>query len=171
MKERFSIPSGITSDMGSGILLPATEVFPAVPVRICLTHLLRDLGKYLMEEMHPNLGRIINRIRIKSPLKKILRSILDYDQKTLYGIENRYCIELGRMEVMAVRRMLEKVLQSTNSSGYGFPFSLKLLNFFLACVEADKNLADLSRRINGKGLRHPYLRSGGRRERLFQTSS
>ena len=74
-------------------------------------------------------------------------SIADYDQKTLYEIENRYCTDPERMEVMIVRRMLEKVLHSTNSSGYGFPFSLKHLNFFIACTEADKNLADLSSKV------------------------
>jgi hypothetical protein len=127
LKERFGIPSGITSDMGSGILLAAKEVFPAVPIRICLMHFLRDLGKDLMEGMHADLGRMINRTGIKSPLKEILRSIPDYDQKTLYEIENRYCTEPERMEVMAVRRMQEKVLHDTNSSGYGSPFRLSTL--------------------------------------------
>ncbi len=97
-----------------------------------------------MEKMHVDLGRMINTIGIKSPLKEMLRSIPDYDQKTLYEIENRYCNDLESMEVMAVRRMLEKVLHSAESSGYGFPFSLKRLNLFIACMEGDKNLADLS---------------------------
>ena len=97
--------------------------------------------------MHVDLGRMINRIGIKSPLKEMLRSIPDYDQKTLYEIENRYCNDLESMEVMAVRRMLEKVLHSAESSGYGFPLSLKHLNFFIACMEGDKNLADLSGKV------------------------
>ena len=75
----------------------------------------------------------------------------DYDQKTLYEIENRYFNEAGRMEVMAVRRVLEKVLHSTNSSGYRFLFSLKHLKFFIARVEVDKNLADLTEKVDGKG--------------------
>ena len=37
--------------------------------------------------------------------------------------------------VLENNRMLDKVLHSTNSSGYDFPFSLKHLNFFIACME------------------------------------
>ena len=50
MKERFGMPSGITSNIGSSILLAVTEVFLAVPVRICRMHFLRGLGKDLIKD-------------------------------------------------------------------------------------------------------------------------
>ena len=58
--------------------------------------------------------------------------------------------------------MLEKVLCCTNSSGYGFLFSLKHLNFFIACVEADKNLADPLKRVtcNGSSTHISAIRKG-----------
>ena len=50
VKDRFGITSGITCDMCAGIISAAVEVFPHVPVGICLMHFLRDLGKDLMEK-------------------------------------------------------------------------------------------------------------------------
>jgi hypothetical protein len=41
---------------------------------------------------------------------------------------------------MAIRHILEKLIGSTGSSGFGFPFSLKHMNFYLACIEA-KNMS------------------------------
>ena len=128
VKGRFGIPSRITSDIGSGILLAATEVFPAVPVRICLIHFPRGLSKDLMEEMHLDLERIINRIGVKSLLEEILRSILDYDQKTLYEIESRYWTYPRRMEVMAGGRCWRKFFTVQTAQVTAFRFHLSTLN-------------------------------------------
>lgn len=49
VRERFGMPSGALSDMRSGILQALSEVFPGIPVRICLLHFLRDLGKDILE--------------------------------------------------------------------------------------------------------------------------
>jgi len=149
VKSRFGTPSGITCDMRSGILSAAGIVFPNVPVRICLMHFLRDLGKDLMKEMHTDLGILINRIGIKSPLRKILMNMPDYDQCTLYDIEYGFCLNREKMEIMAVRRILENIL-SVGSSGYGFPFSLRHLNFFISCEEGMNRIRELSSRFHCK---------------------
>ncbi|WP_393971408.1 hypothetical protein OXIME_001684 [Oxyplasma meridianum] len=143
VRERFGIPAGIISDMREGILSAAGNVFPRVPIRICLMHFLRDLGKDLMDELHKALGSAINRAGIKSKLKAILRNMPDYDQVTLYEIEYGYCSKRNTMENMSIRRILEKITSINGSSGYGFPFSLRHLNFFNACKDAMKHLADL----------------------------
>ena len=150
VKDRFGIPAGSLSDMRSGILKAIGEVFPGIPVRICLFHFLRDLGKDLMQDMHTDLGIMISRIGIKSPLKSILGSIPDYSQKTLYEIDNGFCSDREKMEIMAIRGILEPLMNISGSSGYGFPFSLRHLNFFTACREAGKKLADLSVKIRGE---------------------
>jgi len=146
VKSRFGTPSGITCDMRSGILSAAGIVFPHVPVRICLMHFLRDLGKDLMKEMHTDLGLLINRIGIVWPLRKILMNMPDYDQCTLYDVEYGFCFNREKMEIMAVKRVLENIL-SVRSSGYGFPFSLRHLNFFILCEEGMKKLTELSGRF------------------------
>ncbi len=50
---------------------------------------------------------------------------------------------------MSVRKILESIF-STGSSGYGFPFSLSHLNFYLSCKEAEKKLNNLLSRITGE---------------------
>jgi hypothetical protein len=150
VKERFGSPSGSISDMRSGILTALAEVFHGMPIRICLMHFLRDLGKGLMVDMHNNLGLKINRKGIKSALKSILRSMPDYDQNTLEEIENGFCSDRGKMEIMAIRRIIEPVLSVNGSSGYGFPFSLNHLNFFTSLKEAGKLLSELSEKAAGE---------------------
>ncbi len=149
VKKKFGIPSGAISDMRAGILEALEHVFPGIPVRICLMHFLRDLGKDLLSDMHTDLGIMINKIGIKSPLKSILRSIPAYNQSTLSEIEQGFCTDRKSMEAMSVRKILESIF-STGSSGYGFPFSLNHLNFYLSCKEAEKKLNNLSSRITGE---------------------
>ena len=122
VKERFGDPSGITCDMRSGIISAAQSVFPETPIRICLMHFLRGLGKDLLLDLHTDLGIMINRTGIKSTLKSILNNMPDYDQKTLDDIANGYSSDRYNVEIMSVRRILEKLIGSTGSSGYGFPF-------------------------------------------------
>ena len=143
IKERFGIPSGTISDMRAGILSAIGKVFPGVPGRICLMHFLRDLGKDLMGSMHTELGIMINRVGIKSRIKTILRSIPEYDRKSLYELESGFCSDHERMEMMCIRRVIEPIVSVTGSSGYGFPFSLRHFNFYNACVQTKKDLDDL----------------------------
>ena len=143
IEEMFGTPSGTICDMSDGTLSAARAVFPDVPTRICLMHFLRDLGKDILKNMHTDLGTMITRIGIKSPLKAVLRSIPDYSQRTLDEIYYGFCSDRKEMEIMAVRRVIEKVVSMKGSSGYGFPFSLQHLNFFVACEEAEKKLSDL----------------------------
>ncbi len=150
VKDRFGIPSGVTCDMRDGILSAAGKVFSGVPVRICLVHFMRDLGKDLMVDLHRDLGIMINRAGIKSPLKSLIRGMPDYSQKTLEQIESGFCTDREEMETMAVKKMLESVMTTGGGSGYGFPFSLRHLNFFTACNEAMKRLSDLSHRTGNK---------------------
>ena len=158
VKESFGDPSGITCDMRSGIISAAQSVFPETPIRICLMHFLRGLGKDLLLDLHTDLGIMINRTGIKSTLKSILNNMPDYDQKTLDDIANGYSSDRYNVEIMSVRRILEKLIGSTGSSGYGFPFSLKHMNFYLACLEAKNGLTGLSGKIVS-GKAKEYVKS------------
>lgn len=147
IREKFGMPSGITCDMRAGIISAAGNVFPGIPIRICLMHFLRDLGKDLMENLHRDIGVMINRAGIKSPLKSILREIPDYYQGTLDEIGHGFCSNPGRMEIMAIRKILEDLLSVNGGSGYGFPFSMKNLNFFIACDDAMRKLSHILPRV------------------------
>jgi hypothetical protein len=102
--------------------------------------------------MHTDLGIMINRKGIKSPLKKILRDMPDYRQGTLEEIEYDFCTNIKEIEIMSVRRILEKVVYVGGSSGYGFPFTLKHINFFNACSSAVKELTELMKTFSEKGV-------------------
>jgi len=129
VKNRFGDPSGITSDMRSGIISAAMSVFPGISIRICLMHFLRDLGKDLLLDLHTDLGAMINRTGVTSSLKSILRNIPDYDQKTLDQIGNGFSSNREGIGIMGIRRILEQLTGSTGSSGYGFPFSMRHYSF------------------------------------------
>ncbi len=132
--------------MRSGIISGAQIVFPGTPIRMRLMHFLRDLGKDLIKHMHTDLGLMINLMEIKSPLKKMLRTIPGYHQKILEEIESGFCTDRNRMEVMAMRRIVENIV-SMKSSGYGFLFSMRHLNFFMSCDDGMKILTELSGRL------------------------
>ena len=51
------------------------------------------------------------------------------------------------MEIMGIRRILERFIGVTGSSGYGFPFSLKHFNFYHASVQAMIDLSDTERAV------------------------
>ena len=145
--KKFGKPSGITCDMRKGIISAAQEVFPGIPIRICLMHFLRDLGKDLMKNMHTDIGIMVNRIGIRAPLKRILRAMPDYRQGTLDEISYGFCTDIKAIEFMSIRRILERVVNVGGSSGYGFPFTLRYLNFFNACSSAVKELTELIKKF------------------------
>ena len=149
VKEKFGDPSGAISDMRQGIISALDEVFPDIPKRICLFHFFRDLGSDLMKSMHLELGRRINGVGIKSQLKKLLRSIQSYDPFILREIESGFCSSRDLMEIMSIRRILEP-LSRTGSSGYGFPFSPRHLNFYLECKEVEFRLSNIIEHLSSE---------------------
>ncbi len=152
VKNRFGVPSGITCDMRSGIISAAKSVFPHVPIRICLMHFLRDLGKDLMKDMHTDLGIMINRKGIKSGLKNMLKEMPQYDQDTLDEVSYGFSSHPEKVEIMSVRSVLENIM-STGSSGYGFPFSMRHLAFYVSCEEGMSKLSLLHIRMKDENAR------------------
>ena len=65
VKKRFGTPSGSISDMKAGIREALKDLFPGMPVEICLIHFLMDTERDLMEILHTEIGITINRIWIK----------------------------------------------------------------------------------------------------------
>ena len=58
------------------------------------------------------------------------------------------------MEIMSIRRILEP-LSRTDSSGYGFSFSLRHLNFYLECKEAEIRLSSIMEHLSSEdAMRH-----------------
>ena len=89
-----------------------------------------------MKSMHIGLGRMINGERIKAPPKSLLISMPSYDPFTFREIESGFCSSGDVRGVMAAHRILEP-LSRTGSSGHGFPFTPRHLNFYMECTEAE----------------------------------
>ena len=53
-------------------------------------------------------------------------------------------------EIMCIRRKLENLTGFTGCSGFGFPFSMRYYNFYLACLKSERNLSELARRITSR---------------------
>jgi len=83
-------------------------------------HLVWYLGKDILLDLQTDLGAKIKRAGIKSSLKSIPRNMPDYDQKTLYDIENGFSSDREGIEIMCTRRILEQLTVFTGSSGCGF---------------------------------------------------
>ncbi len=49
---------------------------------------------------------------------------------------------------MSIKRILEVLFNSNGSSGYSFPFSLKPLNFYYVCKEAENKIQNLYLRVH-----------------------
>ncbi len=67
-----------TVDSESAMKAAIEDVFPKVPGAVCRFHLLRDLGKDMMESMHISLGKIISDSRIRSKLRESMESFSDW---------------------------------------------------------------------------------------------
>ena len=126
IKRRYGLPCAALSDLRAGILSALAEVFPRVPVAICLYHFLRDLGKDLVERDHVSLGKILTTYGIRTALKRVLRSLPEYTAELLREVGNGYCSDPTTLAVMECRRALESLLNGGEKSGLGFPFGLLL---------------------------------------------
>ncbi len=145
IKLKYGTPTASMSDMRRGILSAIENVFPGVPAGLCKLHFIRDLGKNLMEYRHTVLGKVLRRHGTKAALKRALQSLPAYDSALLKEFENGYCSDSRRLAVMVARSTLEQLLCIKESSGNGFPFSLRHLDFMEQCLSALPTLTKLNK--------------------------
>ena len=86
------------------------DAFPGMPIRSCLMHFFKNLGKDIMQDMHTFPGIMNNRKGMKSPLKFLLRSSPDYHQKTLNEIDQGFFSAHRKVEIMAIRKIIATIL-------------------------------------------------------------
>ncbi len=129
VQARYGTPCAAISDMRAGILSALGEVFPGVPRAICRYHFLRDEGKDLLEADHVSLGKLLAAHGVRAALKRALRALPEYQVDLLREVEHGYCRDPKALAEMKCRRGLERVLSVGESSGLGFPFTLRYLGF------------------------------------------
>ncbi|MBX8639914.1 MAG: hypothetical protein KIS29_06200, partial [Thermoplasmata archaeon] len=119
------------------------KVFPGTPIGLCKFHFLRDLGRDIMEYRHTLLGKTLGRLGTKSALKRVLQSLPAYDTKLLREVGEDYCSDGAGLARMVVRHTLEELVYTGESSGRGFPFSLRHLEFVTDCLSALPSLREM----------------------------
>ena len=142
IKSRYGTPVASMSDMRSGILAAMEKVFPGIPIGLCKFHFLRDIGKDVMDYRHALLGKALRRLGTKTALKHALQSMPPYDMKLLREVGEGYCSDSAALAGMVARSMLEELTDTGESSGRGFPFSVRHLEFITACVSALPSLRE-----------------------------
>ncbi len=152
VRERYGVPCAAICDLRAGILSALGEVFPGVPVAVCRYHFLRDLGKDLMESDHVRLGKVLTTYGIRTALKRVLRTLPDYQVALLREVESGYCSDPKRLAVMECRRELESILSTGDKSGLGFPFTLRHLSFVKACGKALQFLVENNAVAQDEGI-------------------
>ena len=152
MKMRFGTPAASMSDMRRGILSAIESVFPGIPIGLCKLHFLRDLGKDLMEYRHTVLGKLLRRHGTKAALNRVLQSLPAYDSTLLGEIGDGYCSDGGRLAAMVARDTIERLPHIRESSGNGFPFSLRHLCFMEQCGQALPLLISLNKKAENASI-------------------
>ena len=143
IKSSFGTPAASMSDMRRGILAAMEKVFPGTPIGLCKFHFLRDLGRDIMEYRHTLLGKTLGRLGTKSALKRVLQSLPAYDTKLLREVGEDYCSDGAGLARMVVRHTLEELVYTGESSGRGFPFSLRHLEFVTDYLSALPSLREM----------------------------
>ena len=87
VKKRFGMPSGSISDMRAGTMKPMVKVFQRIHIRVCPLYFFRDLGNDLMQDLHADLGIMVNMTGVKSRIRIILSGLPEYNTASLLELE------------------------------------------------------------------------------------
>ena len=137
---RYGTPAATLSDLRATLLAALDKVFPGVPRFLCGFHFLRDEGKDLLEDRHTSLSKILRTLGTRAALKSALVGLPPIDPLLVDELEYGYSTHPERLSLMYARRTLERLVSAKGSDGYGFPFTLRHLEFTDRCDEARETL-------------------------------
>lgn len=144
----FGRPCAIMRDLGRAMIQAAEQVVRAmdwkVPILGCHTHLLRDVGKDLMEAPYDQLRDLVRRHRLRAQLRSLARGLgrrLSAQLPELRdGVEswarsaNGHALPSGTGGAAFVRSLAQWALDyAQEGDGLGFPFDRPYLDFYRRC--------------------------------------
>lgn len=144
----FGQPCAIMRDLGRAMIQAAEQLVLEmgwkVPILGCHTHLLRDVGKDLMEASHDQLRDLIRSHRLRSQLRPLARDLgrrLSADMPKLRdNVESwarsraGHVLPPGADGVAFVRALAQWTLDyPQEGDGMGFPFDRPYLDFYRRC--------------------------------------
>jgi hypothetical protein len=146
IKNRYGEPLAIKRDMGKGMALAVSEVFPNKPDKICHFHFSRDIGKDILSEQYDSIRKFLIDTKIRTSLRRLADDLITeinsggYDVNiTFDSIVNCKLSELKNNKPVYVYAIVLWILQySKDGDGLGFPFDLPYVSLYERCCTARK---------------------------------
>jgi len=146
IKRRYGEPLAIKRDMGKGMALAVSEVFPNKPDKICHFHFSRDIGKDILSEQYDSIRKFLIDNKIRTSLRRLADDLITeihsggYDVNiTFDSIVNCKLSELKNNKPVYVYAILLWILHySKEGDGLGFPFDLPYVSLYERCCTARK---------------------------------
>jgi hypothetical protein len=146
IKNRYGEPLAIKRDMGKGMSLAVSDVFPNKPDKICHYHFSRDIGKDILSEKYDSIRKFLIDNKIRTSLRRLADKLITeinsggHDvNPTLDSIVNCSLSELRNNKPVYVYAIVSWILHySKEGDGLGFPFDLPYVSLFERCCEARK---------------------------------
>lgn len=140
IKDQFGDPVASVHDMGLGILMAISEVFPGVADFICHFHFLRDIGKDLLLKDYQIIIKRLREYNVRGLLKQKARYLerkMDQrpaalaDLKKSLGSDGLEAASVEHIPAAATYTLIHWAFESSSESkGYGFPFDRPHLEFY-----------------------------------------
>ncbi len=162
IKESYGNPLALVHDMGAGILLAVSEVFPGILDFICHFHFLKAQGKNLFEQDYSTIRRHLRSYKLSTQLRKIakaLKQAIDEDEvmvtelTTYLQVQNAKDSQSSEIcPTIRVYLLITWILEAGKAShGFGFPFDRVYFDTYNRLQQAYPTLRNLKSSI-GKGL-------------------
>lgn len=151
IKNRYGEPLAIKRDMGKGMKLAVSEVFPNKPDKICHYHFSRDIGKDILSEQYDFIRKFLIDNKIRTSLRRLDDDLITeinsggYDVNiTLDSIINCKLLELRNNKPVYVYAIVSWILHYyKEGDGLGFPFDLPYVSLYERCCKARKIVEQL----------------------------
>jgi len=167
LKARFGEPLLIMKDMAQAVEKACKEVFPLVVIVECHFHFCRDVGQELFEPYYSEFRKIMNDLKLKRELKRILKDIQSASKEHRYPLK---CIleeiDTGRRkhfdhDALTLALMYDNVQKTLkhkrDRSGVGYPFDLPLVDFYRNCQTSAPLIRKLVITYAGANKMNPLL--------------
>ena len=146
IKRRYGDPLAIKRDMGKGMKLAVSEVFPNKPDKICHYHFSRDIGKDILSEQYDSIRKFLIDNKIRTSLRRLADDLITeinsggYDvNPTFDSIVNCKLSEFKNNKPVYIYAIVSWILHySKEGDGLGFPFDLPYVSLYERCCKARK---------------------------------
>ena len=146
IKNRYGEPLAIKRDMGKGMALAVSEVFPNKPDKICHFHFSRDIGTDILSGQYDLMRKSMIDNKIKTRLRRLADELITeinsggYDVNiTFDSIVNCRLSELKNNKPVYVYAIVLWILHySKEGDGLGFPFDLPYVSLYERCLISRK---------------------------------